>query len=195
MSSLERICVFCGSKVGTRKAYAEAARQVGTTLAGRGIQLVYGGGHIGLMGEAADAALAAGGQVVGIIPEFMVDFEIAHHGLTELVVVESMHERKAEMAARADGFLALPGGWGTLEEVFEVTTWAQLGLHEKPVGLLDVDRFFAELVGFLDHAADEGFIKRKHRNLLHVDADLDTLLDRMDARASLADDTTDVDHT
>src|SRR5690606_5539629 len=137
MSSLERICVFCGSKVGTRKAYAEAARQVGTTLAGRGIQLVYGGGHIGLMGEAADAALAAGGQVVGIIPEFMVDFEIAHHGLTELVVVESMHERKAEMAARADGFLALPGGWGTLEEVFEVTTWAQLGLHEKPVGLLD----------------------------------------------------------
>lgn len=195
MSALASVCVFCGSKFGGRQAYRTAARDVGATLAARGIRIVYGGGDVGLMGEVADAALQAGGEVVGVIPEFLVDFEIAHHGLTELVVVESMHERKAEMARRADGFLALPGGWGTLEEVLEITTWAQLGLHTKPVGLLDVERYFAKLVAFLDHAVAEGFIKPEHRGLLHVDADLDTLLDRMSARASLTVDGTDVDRT
>jgi uncharacterized protein (TIGR00730 family) len=180
MTALDSVCVFCGSKRGDRPGYSTAARTVGTTLAEREIQLVYGGGDIGLMGDAADAALAAGGRVVGIIPEFMIDFEIAHHGLSELVVVESMHARKAEMAARADGFIALPGGWGTLEELLEVTTWAQLGLHTKPVGVLDVDGFFARFVDFLDHAVDEGFIKPKHRELLLVDDDIDELLRRME---------------
>lgn len=195
MSTLQSLCIFCGSKLGNRPSYRVAAREVGTALAARGIRLVYGGGDIGLMGEAADAALEAGGEVVGVIPEFLVDFEIAHHGLTELVVVGSMHERKAEMARRADGFLALPGGWGTLEEVLEVTTWAQLRLHTKPVGLLDVDRYFSTLVAFLDHAVDEGFINPKHRNLLHLDADLPTLLDRLEARAALVADGTDTDRT
>jgi uncharacterized protein (TIGR00730 family) len=179
--TLESLCVFCGSKLGSRPAYAAAARDVGGRLAARDIELVYGGGDIGLMGLAADAALAAGGRVIGVIPEFMIDFEVAHHDLTELVVVDSMHERKAEMARRADGFIALPGGWGTLEELFEVTTWAQLRLHAKPVGVLDVDHFFAKLVDFVDHAVDEGFIRPVHRELLHVDDDLDRLLDRMAA--------------
>jgi uncharacterized protein (TIGR00730 family) len=179
--TLESLCVFCGSKLGSRPAYAAAARDVGGRLAARDIELVYGGGDIGLMGLAADAALAAGGRVIGVIPEFMIDFEVAHHDLTELVVVDSMHERKAEMARRADGFIALPGGWGTLEELFEVTTWAQLRLHAKPVGVLDVDQFFAKLVDFVDHAVDEGFIRPVHRELLHVDDDLDRLLDRMAA--------------
>jgi uncharacterized protein (TIGR00730 family) len=179
VSALSSLCVFCGSKHGARPVYADAARTIGTTLAERGVRLVYGGGDIGLMGEAADAALAAGGEVVGIIPEFMVDFEIAHHGLTELVLVESMHARKAEMARRSDGFVALPGGWGTLEEVLEMTTWAQLGLHAKPIGLLDVDGYFAQLVAFLDHAVDEGFIKPRHRALLLLDDDVHRLLDRM----------------
>jgi uncharacterized protein (TIGR00730 family) len=179
--TLESLCVFCGSKLGSQPAYAAAARDVGGRLAARDIELVYGGGDIGLMGLAADAALAAGGRVIGVIPEFMIDFEVAHHDLTELVVVDSMHERKAEMARRADGFIALPGGWGTLEELFEVTTWAQLRLHAKPVGVLDVDQFFAKLVDFVDHAVDEGFIRPVHRELLHVDDDLDRLLDRMAA--------------
>jgi uncharacterized protein (TIGR00730 family) len=179
--TLESLCVFCGSKLGSRPAAAAAARDVGGRLAARDIELVYGGGDIGLMGLAADAALAAGGRVIGVIPEFMIDFEVAHHDLTELVVVDSMHERKAEMARRADGFIALPGGWGTLEELFEVTTWAQLRLHAKPVGVLDVDQFFAKLVDFVDHAVDEGFIRPVHRELLHVDDDLDRLLDRMAA--------------
>jgi uncharacterized protein (TIGR00730 family) len=182
VTAFESLCVFCGSELGDRPGYTIAAREVGVTLAVRGIELVYGGGDIGLMGQVADAAMAAGGRVTGIIPEFMIDFEVAHDGLTELVVVDSMHERKAEMAERADAFIALPGGWGTLEELLEVTTWAQLRLHTKPVGLLDVDGFFSRFVDFLDQAVDEGFIKPGHRDLLHVDDDLDRLLDRM-ARA------------
>ncbi|MDZ7732835.1 MAG: TIGR00730 family Rossman fold protein [Acidimicrobiia bacterium] len=176
---MRRLCVFCGSKHGAQMAYTAAARKLGTVLADRGIGLVYGGGDVGLMGEVAESALGAGGEVVGVIPRFMVDREVANHAVTELVVVESMHERKAEMTRRADAFLALPGGWGTLEELFEVTTWAQLGLHHKPVGILDVGGFFDPLVSFLDRATDEGFIKPQHRRLLHVGADASRLLDQL----------------
>ena len=179
MEALTSVCVFTGSKHGRQAAYTAAARKTGRVLAERDITLVYGGGDIGLMGECADAALDAGGRVIGVIPEFMVDHEVAHHGLTELRVVGSMHERKEAMAGLAEGFIALPGGWGTLEELFEMTTWAQLGLHEKPVALLDVNGFYDGLVGFLDHCVDEGFIKAGHRDLLLVDDDLNRLLDTM----------------
>lgn len=179
MAEVARVCVFCGSKHGRRTGYTVAAGKVGRRLAERGITLVYGGGDVGLMGEVADAALAAGGQVIGVIPDFMVDHEVAHHGLSTLEVVPSMHARKARMAELADAFVALPGGWGTLEELLEVVTWAQLRLHDKPVGLLDVGDFYRGLVGFLDHATAEGFIRERHRDLLLVDDDLDRLLDRM----------------
>ncbi len=148
-------------------------------LADRGIGLVYGGGDIGLMGEVADAALGDGGTAIGVIPGFMVAHEVAHEELTELRVVESMHERKAAMSDLADGFVALPGGWGTLEELFEVTTWAQLKLHAKPVGIFNIGGFYDTLVEFLDGAVDNGFIKREHRGLLLVDDDIERLLDRM----------------
>ncbi|HZY83935.1 MAG TPA: TIGR00730 family Rossman fold protein, partial [Gemmataceae bacterium] len=134
---MKRVCVFCGSSSGTRPEYAAAARRFGAALAGRGLGLVYGGGHVGLMGALADAVLAAGGEVVGVIPQALVDRELAHGGLTELLVVNTMHERKALMADRADAFAALPGGFGTADELFEILTWAQLGLHAKPVGLLN----------------------------------------------------------
>lgn len=176
---LVRVCVFCGSKHGAAAAYTMAARKVGRTLAERGLGLVYGGGDVGLMGEVANAALEAGGEVVGIIPEFMAGPEVAHAGLTHLEVVSSMHERKARMAVWADAFLALPGGWGTLEELFEVITWAQLGLHAKPVGLLDVRGFYDDLLAFLDGAVTEGFLKPQHRRLLHADSDIDRLLDTL----------------
>jgi hypothetical protein len=148
-------------------------------LATRGIGLVYGGGDIGLMGEIANACLAEGGEVVGVIPEFMMEEEFAHHEVTQLHVVGSMHERKAMMAALSDAFVALPGGWGTLEELAEITTWAQLGLHGKPVGVLNVAGFFDDFVSFLDHATDEGFVKPAHRALLLVEDDINALLDRM----------------
>jgi uncharacterized protein (TIGR00730 family) len=181
MVELRRVCVFCGSKHGRQTAYTVAAGKVGRVLAQRGITLVYGGGDVGLMGELADAALAEGGEVLGVIPGFMVDHEVAHHEITELEVVDSMHERKARMATLADAFIALPGGWGTLEELFEIVTWAQLGLHDKPVGLLDVGGFYGELLSFLDRAVSEGFIKEKHRALLLGDDDVNRLLDRLAA--------------
>lgn len=179
MTELRRVCVFCGSNHGRQAAYTVAAGKIGRVLAGREISLVYGGGDVGLMGELADAALGAEGEVIGVIPEFMVDHEVAHHRITRLEVVASMHERKARMAELADGFIALPGGWGTFEELFEIVTWAQLGLHDKPIGLLDVGGFYGELLSFLDHAVSEGFIKAKHRSLLMADDDIDRLLDRM----------------
>ena len=154
---------------------------MGRVLADQGIGLVYGGGCIGLMGAVADAALEAGGEVIGVIPKHMTSREIAHFGLSELRVVDSMHERKAEMYDLADGFVALPGGLGTLEELFEITTWIQLGLHVKPTGLLDVAGFFGGLVGFLDHVTAEGFVKDVHRRLLVVDDDPGALLDRLRA--------------
>lgn len=168
MAALRRVCVFCGSKHGVRPEYTEAARATGTALVAAGIELVYGGGRVGLMGEVADAVLAAGGQVIGVIPERMADREIAHHDVTDLRVVGSMHERKALMYELSDGFIALPGGIGTLEELFEITTWSQLGLHTKPTGLLDVEGFYTPLVAFLDQLVNEGFVAERHRALLRV---------------------------
>lgn len=182
MTRLRRLCVFCGSKHGSHVAYTTAARKVGRQLALRGIDLVYGGGDVGLMGEVANAALGEDGVVIGVLPEFMTGAEVAHPTLTELHVVESMHERKAMMSELADGFLALPGGWGTLEELFEMITWSQLRLHTKPVGVLNVNGFYDRLVEFLDEAVDVGFIRREHRGLLQVDDDIDRLVDAMDAR-------------
>jgi len=181
MTTLRRLCVFCGSKHGSRPEYTEAARALGTTLAGAGIDLVYGGGRVGLMGEVADAVLDAGGAVTGVIPHHMSDREIAHYGLTDLRIVGSMHERKALMYELSDGFVALPGGLGTLEELFEITTWSQLGLHAKPTGLLDVAGFYGPLVGFLDQLVTEGFVADRHRQLLRVAGTPAGLLERLAA--------------
>jgi uncharacterized protein (TIGR00730 family) len=174
---VEQICVFCGSNRGARPAYAAAAQQLGTAVARRGLGLVYGGGHIGLMGVVADAALAAGGTVIGVIPEALVAKELAHPGLTELRVVPSMHERKALMGELSDAFVALPGGYGTLEEFCEVLTWAQLGLHQKPCGLLDVEGYYAHLLHLFDHAVREEFVAEGHRALVVEAQDPDRLLD------------------
>ena len=165
---LRRLCVFCGSSPGASKDFSNAAEALGRTLADAGIGLVYGGASVGLMGRLADSALAAGGEVIGVIPRAMVDLEVAHHGLTDLRVVASMHERKALMADLADGFVALPGGLGTLDELFEILTWAQLGLHAKPVGLLDVGGYFAPLLAFLDGAVAARFLAPEHRAMLLV---------------------------
>ncbi|MBB4686106.1 LOG family protein [Amycolatopsis jiangsuensis] len=174
-----RICVFCGSSTGFSPEYAEAAAGVGKLLAQRGIGLVYGGASVGTMGVVADAALAAGGEVQGVIPEVLSSVEIAHGGLTELHVVADMHQRKAKMAALSDAFVALPGGAGTLEELFEVWTWAQLGLHSKPIGLLDVGGYYAQLVSFADHMVTEGFLRQDTRALLTVEADAAKLVDKL----------------
>jgi uncharacterized protein (TIGR00730 family) len=165
--------------MGARPEYADAARRLGTTLATRGITLVYGGAQVGLMGVLANAALAAGGKVVGVIPEAMRGREIEHTGLTELHVVDSMHARKHMMAARAEAFIALPGGLGTLEELFEVWTWAMLGYHRKACCLLDVAGYYSALERFLDHAVEEAFVREQWRRLLLVDEDVDRLLDKL----------------
>lgn len=178
---MRRVCVYCGSHVGVRPEYLAAAVEVGRLLAGRGLGLVYGGGNVGLMGALADAALEAGAEVIGVIPHALREKELAHTGLADLRVVGSMHERKALMVDLADAFLALPGGLGTLEELFEVWTWAQLGLHTKPCALLDVAGYYRPLVTFLDHAVTEQFVRRPHRAMLHVDADAERLLDRLEA--------------
>lgn len=177
---MKRICVYCGANPGNRSKYRDGARQLGRLLAGRGLGLVYGGATVGLMGVLADAALEAGAEVIGIIPEALMGQEVAHFGLTDLKVVTSMHERKALMAAMSDGFIALPGGLGTLEETFEILTWAQLGIHAKPCGLLNVGGYFDGLVAFLDHAVDEGFIRPQHRELLMVAGQPELLLDRFE---------------
>lgn len=174
-----RLCVFAGSSAGRDTAYETAARELGTTLAMRGIGLVYGGARVGLMGIVADAALAARGEVIGVIPERLVAKEIAHQGLTDLRIVSSMHERKALMADLSDGFIALPGGWGTIEELFEVLTWGQLGLHGKPCGLLNVHGYFDRLLAFVDHAVDEAFVRREYRRMITVGESATDLLDRL----------------
>ena len=161
-----RLCIFCGSSPGARPAYARATQELARLLAGRGIGIVYGGASVGLMGLLADTALAAGGEVTGVIPQALEAKEIAHSGLTRLEVVGSMHERKALMAQLSDGFIALPGGSGTLEELFEVFTWSQLGLHRKPCALLNVAGYYDGLAGFLDHAVEERFMKAAHRAML-----------------------------
>jgi uncharacterized protein (TIGR00730 family) len=176
---MHRICVFCGSSPGARPAYAEATAEVARLLAGKGIGVVYGGGHVGLMGVLADTAMAAGGEVIGVMPQALVDREIGHTGISELRVVGSMHERKALMADLSDAFIALPGGAGTLEELFEVYTWAQLGLHDKPCGLLDVEDYFSGLVGFLDHAVAERFLREEHRAMLIVEREPRRLIERL----------------
>ncbi len=178
---IRRICVFCGSNPGASPVYAEAARALGEALAERGLGLVYGGGNVGLMRVVADAALAAGAEVIGVIPHALVAREVAHQGLTELREVGSMHERKALMAELSDGFIALPGGIGTLEEWFETWTWAQLGLHAKPLGLLDVAGYYGELLRFLDHVVAERFLHPDHRSMVLVETDPGLLLDRMRA--------------
>jgi hypothetical protein len=168
LGQVTQLCVFCGSNVGASPEFEAAAVELGSALAREGIGLVYGGGDVGLMGVLADAALAAGGEVIGVIPEFLERAEIAHRGLTSLVPVPSMHERKALMADLADGFIALPGGFGTLDELAEALTWTQLGLQAKPVVLLDVEEFFAPLLDFFDRAVEHGFIRPAHRQLVRT---------------------------
>jgi hypothetical protein len=176
---MDTVCVFCGSNPGASPVYAEAARDLGRILAGRGVTLVYGGGRVGLMGVLADAALAAGGRVTGVIPEALAAKELAHGGLTELRVVGSMHQRKALISELSDGFIALPGGIGTLEEWFEVWTWGQLGFHPKPCGMLNVTGYFDHLLAFLDHMTAQCFLSEAHRSMAIVDDRPESLLDRL----------------
>lgn len=175
---MRSVCVFCGSSFGVDPAYEEGAKWLGRTLAEANITLVYGGGNVGLMGVVADAALDAGGEVVGVIPRALLDREIGHQGLTKLHVVGSMHERKAKMAALSDGFIALPGGTGTLEELFEVLTWAQLGEHDKPCGLLNVAGYYDPLLAVFEHMVERGFLKEEHRRMLLVEKEPAALLGR-----------------
>jgi uncharacterized protein (TIGR00730 family) len=174
-----RLCVFCGSNVGTRPVYPDAAEQLGALLVERGIELVYGGGNIGLMGVLADTVLARGGRAIGVIPESLMAKEVGHTGLTELRIVNSMHERKAVMSDLSDGFIALPGGFGTFEEFCEVVTWSQLGLQSKPCGLLNVEHYFAPLLELFDHAVREGFLHEENRRLVLDDDDPSRLLEKM----------------
>lgn len=177
--SLRSICVFCGASTGANPVYRDAAVKLGQYLAQQNITLVYGGGAVGLMGVVADAALAAGGEVIGIIPQSLKRAEVGHQGLTRLEVVDGMHARKARMAELSDAFIALPGGLGTLEELFEVWTWAQLGYHGKPLGLLDVNGFYSKLGEFLDHLVEEQFVRANHRAMLQLSETPSELLDLM----------------
>jgi len=186
MNELQRkLCVFCGSKTGDRDIYARSTRRLGEVMAQRGLVLIYGGGHIGLMGILADAVLAGGGEAIGVIPKSMMDAELAHTKLTQLHIVDTMHQRKAMMADLADGFTALPGGYGTGDELFEILTWAQLHYHAKPVGLLNIDGFFDPLLAWLDRAVEDGFLKPKHRKLLIDARQPEELLDRLWADSPL----------
>jgi uncharacterized protein (TIGR00730 family) len=175
----KHICVFCGSNPGARQAYTKAAASLATVLVERGIGIVYGGSNVGLMGTLADTALKAGGEVIGVIPQALVEKEVAHRGLSRLHVVSTMHERKALMAELAGGFIALPGGFGTLDELCEILTWAQLGIHSKPCGALNVEGYFNKLLSFLDHAVAEQLLKPAHRGILISDTQPASLLDRM----------------
>ena len=174
-----RICVFCGSSSGKDPAYLDAAKTLGTALAQKEIGLVYGGAQVGLMGAVADAALGAGSEVIGVLPDHLARVEIAHPGLTDLKVVNSMHERKALMADLSDAFVALPGGIGTLEETFEAWTWSQLSLHQKPVGLLNINGFYDQLIQFCDHLVSEAFVKPVHRQILHTEPSPATLIEQL----------------
>jgi hypothetical protein len=176
---MKRIAVYCGSNSGKNPAYAQAAEKLGVLLARAKIELVYGGGRVGLMGAVADAALNNGGHVIGVIPEKLVIKEVIHEGLPDRRIVKTMHERKALMAELADGFIALPGGYGTFEEFFEVLAWSQLGWHQKPFGLLNVAGFYDPLIAFLDHTAGEGFIRPQHRELVIVESSVEKILQRM----------------
>jgi len=177
---MNRICVYCGSSPGKQPAYREAARELGHELARRNLGLVYGGASIGVMGAVADAVLERNGEVIGVIPHALATKEVAHHGLNELIVVDSMHERKAKMAELSDGFIALPGGWGTIEEIFEMLTWAQLGFHENPCGLLNVISYFDPLFEFIENAVDQRFVKEQHRLMMMMEEKPADLLDRFE---------------
>lgn len=176
---MKRLCVFCGSRTGTASIYAEQTRALGNAMVRRGFGLVFGAGHIGLMGVLADAVRAQGGETIGVIPRSLVERELADLHLTELRIVESMHERKALMAELSSGFVALPGGYGTLDELFEILTWAQLKFHHKPIGLVNTAGFYDPLLTWIDHAIAEDFVKPKNRNLLLVESDVEKMLDRM----------------
>lgn len=176
---MRRVCVYAGSNPGSDPVYADAARALAATLAERGIGLVYGGGRVGLMGVLADTMLGVGGEAIGVMPQALIDREIGHRGLTELRVVDSMHERKAQMAELSDAFVAVPGGIGTLEELIEAYTWSQLGIHQKPCGVLNVRGYYDHLAAFLDHAVGEGFLRPQHRAVLRVASEPAELLDRM----------------
>jgi uncharacterized protein (TIGR00730 family) len=178
---MRRICVFCGSSPGRSPAYAQAAVELGQTLVARGLGLVYGGASVGLMGNLADTVLQAGGEVIGVIPETLIRHEVTHRGLPDLRVVPSMAERKTLMAELSDAFISLPGGTGTLDEMFEMLTWSQLGEHDKPSGLLDVDGFYSNLIAFLDHAVEERFLRPEHRAMLIVETSANALLDRFES--------------
>lgn len=180
---LQRVCVFCGSSAGDAPVYLEAARAMGRLLAERGIGVVYGGGGIGLMGAVADAAMQAGGEVIGVIPRHLWDWEVGHPDLTETRIVDNMHERKATMAELSDAFIALPGGIGTMEEFFEVWTWAQLKLHDKPCGLLNVAGYFDHLLGFLDTMVAHRFLHERHRHMIEVQGDAALLVERLQGYA------------
>ncbi len=175
---MQRICVYCGSSPGRLPEYREAARSLGYELAARGLGLVYGGASVGVMGAVADAVLERGGEVIGVIPSALARKEVAHDGLADLIVVGSMHERKARMAELSDGFIALPGGWGTLEEIFEMLTWAQLGFHRKPCGILNVAAYYDGLVSFLERAIEERFVREEFRPLMLVEEEPSQLLNR-----------------
>lgn len=175
---MNRICVYCGSNPGKLAQYREAARLLGYELASRGLGLVYGGAGIGVMGAVADAILERGGEAIGVIPQSLATKEVAHAGLDDLFIVESMHERKAKMAELSDGFVALPGGWGTFEEIFEMLTWAQLGFHEKPCGLLNVASYYDPLFTFLENAIDQQFVREEYRPMIIMDDKPGALLDR-----------------
>jgi len=183
---MQRVCVFCGSSVGRQSVYRDAATAMGSLLASRGLGLVYGGGNVGLMGVIADAVLAGGGDVIGVIPHSLANREIAHTGVTDLRVVDSMHTRKAMMAGLSDAFIAMPGGVGTFEEFFEAVTWTQLGVHRKPCGLLNTAGFYTPLAAFIDQAVTEGFIKPIHRSMIVVDDHPERLLDSL-AKVELPD--------
>ena len=177
---MKRLCVYCGSSSGRQPVYAQVARQLARAMVNRNIDLVYGGASVGIMGEIANAVLEEGGDVIGIIPKELFKKEVAHTGVTELREVDSMHERKSLMADLSDGFIALPGGFGTIEEIFEIITWSQLGMHRKPCGLLNVCHYYDKLIGFLDHAVTEQFIKAAHHSTILVDECPDALLGKFE---------------
>jgi len=179
MNSMKRICVFCGSNSGDDPVYLEAAEEVGEFLAANGIELVFGGGRVGLMGKVADTVMAKGGRVIGVIPAALDKKEIAHRGITELRIVDSMHERKAMMAELADGFIAMPGGFGTFEEFCEIVTWGQLGIHKKPCALLNVNGFYNDLIGLFDYSTKQSFIRSEHRDLVIVGDNIENVFDLM----------------
>lgn len=181
MSIIKRLCVYCGSSPGKKSEYGAAARQLGSIMVSKNIGMVYGGASVGIMGEIADSVIKGGGEVIGVIPQSLLEKEVAHTGLSDLRVVDSMHERKALMAELSDGFIALPGGLGTIEEFFEVMTWAQLGMHQKPCGLLNVCQYYQKLIDFLNHAVTERFLKEVHRSLVLVEESPDALLQKFEA--------------